>query len=65
MAEIELNVLTKQYLNRRIDNMQTIKGGEVLAWQSHRNGKKAAINWRFTTKEARIKLKRPYPTILY
>jgi hypothetical protein len=43
MAEIELNVLTKQCLNRRIENMETIKE-EVQAWQSHRNGKKAVIN---------------------
>lgn len=63
MAEIELNVLTKQCLNRRIDNLETIKQ-ETQAWQLHRNGKKAAINWRFTTRDARIKLKRLYPTIL-
>jgi hypothetical protein len=43
--------------------MQTIQE-EVRAWQSCRNGKKAVINWRFTTKDARIKLKRLYPTIL-
>lgn len=63
MAEIELNVLTKQCLNRRIDNVETIKE-EVRAWQSRRNGKKAIISWRFTTKDARIKLKRLYPTIV-
>ncbi len=63
MAEIELNVLTKQCLNRRIDSMEIIKA-EVQAWQSCRNGKKAVINWRFTTKDARIKLKKLYPTIL-
>lgn len=63
MAEIELNVLTKQCLNWRIDNVDTIKD-EVQAWQFYRNGKNAVINWRFTTKDARIKLKRLYPTIL-
>ena len=63
MAEIELNVLTKQCLNRRIDNIETIKE-ETRAWQSNRNGKKAVISWRFATKDARIKLKRLYPTIL-
>jgi hypothetical protein len=63
MAEIELNVLTKQCLNRRIDNMNTIKE-EVHAWQACRNGKKAVINWRFSTKDARIKLKKLYPTII-
>lgn len=63
MAEIELNVLMGQCLNRRIDNMKTMKE-EVKAWESHRNNKKAVINWQFTTQDARIKLKRLYPTIL-
>ena len=63
MAEIELNVLTKQCLNRRIDNMDTIKD-EVQAWQASRNSMKAVINWRFTTRDARIKLKKLYPTII-
>lgn len=62
MAEIELNVLNKQCLNRRIDNIQEVKD-EVKAWQSHRNNKIAKINWQFTTKDARIKLKRLYPSI--
>jgi hypothetical protein len=35
---------------------------EVLAWQEHRNNKNATINWQFTTKDARIKLKRLYPS---
>ena len=64
MAEIELNVLTGQCLNRRIDNMKTIKE-EVKAWKIYRNNKKAVINWQFTTQDARIKLKRLYPTIMY
>jgi hypothetical protein len=63
MAEIELNVLMGQCLNRRIDNMKTMKQ-EVGAWKEHRNNKKAVINWQFTNKEARVKLKRLYPTIL-
>jgi hypothetical protein len=62
MAEIELNVLNKQCLNRRIDNIQEVKD-EVKAWQGHRNNKIAKINWQFTTKDARIKLKRLYPSI--
>ena len=61
MAEIELNVLNKQCLNRRIDNMKTIKA-EVKAWQNHRNNKDAKIKWQFTTKDARIKLHRLYPS---
>lgn len=64
MAEIELNVLMGQCLKRRIDNITTMKK-EAHAWQSHRNNKKATINWQFTNNEARIKLKRLYPTILY
>ena len=63
MAEIELNVLMGQCLNRRIDNMKTMKQ-EVYAWKEHRNNKKAIINWQFTNKEARVRLKRLYPTIL-
>jgi ribosomal protein S13 len=62
MAEIELNVLMGQCLKRRIDNMITIRE-ETEAWQENRNNKKAKINWQFTTKNARIKLKRLYPTL--
>lgn len=62
MAEIELNVLMCQCLNRRIDNMSTIRK-EVRAWEKDRNNKKAKINWQFKTNDARIKLKRLYPTI--
>jgi hypothetical protein len=58
MAEIELNVLMGQCLNRRIDNIETIKQ-EVNAWQQDRNNKEATINWQFTCK-ARIKLKKLY-----
>ena len=63
MAEIELNVLMGQCLNRRIESMKIMKE-EVKAWESYRNNKKAIINWQFTTQDARIKLKRLYPTIL-
>lgn len=63
MAEIELNVLMGQCLSRRIDNIDTMKE-EACAWQQHRNNKKATINWQFTNNDARIKLKRLYPTIL-
>jgi len=62
MAEIELNVLMGQCLNRRIDNIETIKQ-EVNAWQQDRNNKEATINWQFTNDKARIKLKKLYPTI--
>jgi hypothetical protein len=62
MAEIELNVLQGQSLNRRIDNIQTVRR-EVLAWQKYRNGLNATISWQFTAEDARIKLKRLYPSI--
>lgn len=62
MAEIELNVLTKQCLNRHIDNLKTIRK-EVSAWQRHRNKKRKQVNWQFTTKDARVKLKKLYPSI--
>ncbi len=61
MAEIELNVLTSQCLNRRIDDI-AIVSKEVQAWQQFRNNKNAKVNWQFTTKDARIKLFRLYPT---
>ena len=63
MAEIELNVLMRQCLNRRIDNMKTMKE-EVSAWQLHRNNKETVVNWQFTNQQARIKLKKLYPTIV-
>lgn len=62
MAEIELNVLMGQCLNRRIDKVGEIQT-EVEAWQEHRNNKENRIKWRFTTKDARIKLKKLYPSI--
>ena len=62
MAEIELNVLNGQCLNRRIDNIETVKD-EVKAWCESRNNMKAKINWQFTTKDARIKLKTLYPKL--
>jgi len=62
IAEIELNVLTGQCLNRRINDIAIVRK-EVLAWQKSRNNKNAKVNWQFTTKDARIKLSRLYPTI--
>lgn len=62
MAEIELRVLQGQCLSRRIDNMEEIQR-EVEAWMKIRNGKESTINWQFTTSDARIKLKRLYPSI--
>ena len=62
MAEIELHVLNGQCLNRHISTIEEIKE-EVSAWNNSRNNMNIKINWRFTTKNARIKLKRLYPSI--
>jgi len=62
MAEIELHVLNGQCLNRHISTMKKIKE-EVEAWQTNRNNKNSKINWQFTNKEARVKLKKLYPSI--
>lgn len=62
MAEIELNVMQKQCLNRRIPEISILEK-EVEAWMKARNKKKCCINWQFTTHDSRIKLKRLYPTI--
>jgi len=62
MAEIELNVLTGQCLNRRIDDIELVRK-ETRAWQEFRNNKNAKVNWQFRTEDARIKLSRLYPTL--
>jgi hypothetical protein len=62
MAEIELSVLQRQCLNRRLGNRMTLEA-EVAAWVAARNDVTASIDWRFTTDDARIKLKRLYPVI--
>ncbi len=62
MVEIELNVLMGQCLAGRIPDIEKIKT-QVKAWQTARNNKNAQINWQFTTGNARIKLKRLYPTL--
>ena len=62
MAEIELSILSRQCLNRRIPDQPTLKS-EVAAWEDLRNQSRAQMDWRFTAEDARIKLKRLYPTI--
>lgn len=62
MAEIELNVLMNQCLNQRIDTIEEIRQ-QVCAWQKDRNNQNAQIKWRFSTKQARVKLRRLYTTI--
>jgi hypothetical protein len=61
MAEIELSVLMSQCLNRRIEDKETLKQ-EVAAWEKQRNADLTKVNWRFTTEDARIKLKKLYPS---
>jgi hypothetical protein len=62
MAEIELSILKRQCLDRRIGDIETLQT-EVDAWQSRRNQERSWIDWRFTSADARIKLKRLYPSI--
>jgi hypothetical protein len=62
MAESELAVLTTQCLNRRIPEKQTLER-EVAAWERYRNERHAKADWQFTTEDARVKLKRLYPSI--
>ena len=63
MAEIELNVMAGQCLNRRIGDIETLKK-QVEAWCHDRNNENRTINWQFTNEKARVKLKRLYPTFL-
>lgn len=62
MAEIELHVLNGQCLNRHISTMGKVIE-EVETWETHRNAISRKINWKYTNKDARIKLKRLYPSI--
>jgi hypothetical protein len=60
MAELELSVLARQCLQERMDNREHL-AREIAAWQRARNDHAVRVNWRFTTADARIKLKRLYP----
>ena len=62
VAEVELNVMIRQCLNRRIDCIEVLRQ-EVAAWQASRDRIHANVNWQFTTDDARVKLKRLYPTL--
>ena len=62
MAEIELAVLTRQCLDQRIGDIQRLRR-ETKAWTTERNTKKVKARWRFTTPDARIKLRRLYPSL--
>ncbi len=62
-AECEFSVLTRQYLSRRLPDLETVRQ-EVDAWSLARNQAATRVEWRFTTQEAGIKLKQLYPAIL-
>ena len=57
---MELSVLTSQGLDRRLADLETMQN-EIKAWEQERNIKQKGVDWRFTTEDARIRLKRLYP----
>jgi hypothetical protein len=60
IAEIELSALTRQCLNRRIDNLAVLNA-ELAAWQQATNANQRQVNWHFTTEDARTRLRHLYP----
>jgi len=62
MAEIELSILGRQCLDRRIPDQDTLKK-EIAQWEKDRNEHPSPMIWRFTTEDARIKLKKLYPSL--
>jgi hypothetical protein len=62
MAEIELSVLSRQCLDRRVPDFETLKA-EARAWRERRDDTGGKIDWRFNTEDARIKLKQLYPSL--
>ena len=62
IAEIELSALTRQCLNRKISDFEMLQQ-QIQIWCQNKNNEQNAINWQFTTKDARIKLKKLYPQI--
>lgn len=63
MAEIEIGAAQRQCMNRRIAEEQTLEH-ELLAWAQRRNAQQCGTDWQFTTADARVKLKRLYPSAL-
>ena len=62
MAETELSILSRQCLDRRIESKEILTT-EVATWEKERNSRQYKINWQFTTTDARVKLKRLYPSL--
>lgn len=63
MAEIEIGIMSRQALGKPLPDMESFKK-QVSTWTQQRNAAGPKVNWQFTTQDARIKLKRLYPTIL-
>ena len=62
LAELELSVLARQCLDRQLPDRESL-AREVAAWERDRNAAVVKVDWQFTTADARVKLKRLYPTI--
>lgn len=62
VAEVELSVLARQALRGRLPSLEAVQE-RVADWQARRNQRQATISWHFTAEDARIKLKRLYPSI--
>jgi hypothetical protein len=62
IAECELSAMTRQCLNRRIPSLKVLRR-ETKAWERRRNAEQKGVDWRFTTKDARVRLKYLYPII--
>ncbi len=62
VADMELSVVARQCLDRRIPDLATLRR-EIQAWQARRNAAVVQVDWQFTTADARVKLKKLYPTI--
>jgi hypothetical protein len=62
MAEIDIGVMSRQALAKPLPDMESFKK-QILSWNQIRNSECSKVNWQFTTKDARIKLKRLYPII--
>ena len=63
MAEIEIGIMCRQALDKPLPDMDSLKK-QIKAWTWRRNTKCSKVNWQFTNKDARIQLKRLYPTII-
>ncbi len=61
MAEIEIGIMNRQCLNRRIDDID-VMAREIAAWESQRNESEAKIHWTFTVETARRKMNKTYPS---